>query len=249
MMNDLNVEQLLKSAAMLEKEADYEEALRLYNRVLEVDPDNETVHNRRCAIRNNTLFVVIEELPRLPDQYSTSRVITLDGNTICDCYSGNNTKVEVIRGKHRLAVLQRGHANNAVPREIAGYDFIVSEKEQTVYLRYTETGRLHFSNLAHEEGTLTNADNVGGCYVATAVYGAYDCPQVWTLRRFRDDTLAVTWYGRAFIKAYYAVSPNVVKWFGHTQWFKKLWRGKLDSMVSKLNANGVEDTPYNDRIW
>ena len=26
----------------------------------------------------------------------------------------------------------------------------------------------------------------GGCYVATAVYGSYDCPQVWTLRRVRD---------------------------------------------------------------
>src|SRR5699024_12626084 len=22
----------------------------------------------------------------------------------------------------------------------------------------------------------------GGCYVATAVYGSYDCPEVWTLR-------------------------------------------------------------------
>lgn len=41
--------------------------------------------------------------------------------------------------------------------------------------------------------------NMGGCYVATAVYGSYDCPQVWTLRRFRDYTLAETWYGRAFI--------------------------------------------------
>ena len=25
--------------------------------------------------------------------------------------------------------------------------------------------------------------NSGGCYVATAVYGSYDCPEVWTLRR------------------------------------------------------------------
>ena len=27
-----------------------------------------------------------------------------------------------------------------------------------------------------------------GCYIATCVYGSYDCPQVQTLRRFRDDT-------------------------------------------------------------
>lgn len=88
-----------------------------------------------------------------------------------------------------------------------------------------------------------------GCYVATAVYGSYDCPQVWTLRRYRDFTLAETWYGRAFIRTYYAISPTLVKWFGNTNWFKKLWKGKLDRMVSKLNSNGVENTPYEDRQW
>lgn len=88
-----------------------------------------------------------------------------------------------------------------------------------------------------------------GCYVATAVYGSYDCPQVWTLRRFRDYTLAETWYGRAFIRTYYAISPTLVKWFGHTEWFKKMWKGKLDRMVANLNAEGVEDTPYEDRNW
>ena len=89
----------------------------------------------------------------------------------------------------------------------------------------------------------------GGCYIATSVYGAYDCPQVWTLRRFRDYTLAKTWYGRAFIHTYYAISPTLVKWFGHTEWFKKLWKGKLDRMVANLNAKGVEDTPYEDKDW
>ena len=83
----------------------------------------------------------------------------------------------------------------------------------------------------------------GGCYVATAVYGSYDCPEVWTLRRFRDDTLASTWYGRAFIRTYYAISPTLVRWFGHTAWFKNLWRGNLDKMVDKLQKQGVESTP------
>lgn len=95
----------------------------------------------------------------------------------------------------------------------------------------------------------SNNQNFGGCYVATAVYGSYDCPQVWTLRRYRDYTLAETWYGRAFIRTYYAISPTLVKWFGHTNWFKKMWKGKLDRMVSDLNAKGVQDTPYQDRNW
>ena len=90
---------------------------------------------------------------------------------------------------------------------------------------------------------------VHGCYIATCIYSSYDCPQVWTLRRFRDNTLAKTMSGRAFIRTYYAISPTLVKWFGHTSWFKKIWKGTLDRVVSKLQANGVEDTPYQDRNW
>ena len=89
--------------------------------------------------------------------------------------------------------------------------------------------------------------NGGGCYVATAVYGSYDCPEVWTLRRFRDHTLAKTRHGRAFIRLYYAVSPTLVKWFGKAEWFRNLWKPKLDRMVKNLNTRGVADTPYRDK--
>ena len=86
-----------------------------------------------------------------------------------------------------------------------------------------------------------------GCYIATSVYGCYDCPQVWTLRRFRDYTLAKIWYGRLFISAYYAISPYLVKWFGHTRWFKNIWIKSLDQTVALLNSKGVSDAPYEDR--
>ena len=86
-----------------------------------------------------------------------------------------------------------------------------------------------------------------GCYVATCIYGSYNCPQVWTLRRFRDNTLDATWYGRAFIKTYYAISPTLVKWFGETDWFKKMWKTPLDKMVSSLRKKGVASTPYHDK--
>ena len=87
----------------------------------------------------------------------------------------------------------------------------------------------------------------GGCYVATAVYGSYDCPEVWTLRRFRDNMLDRTWYGRAFIRAYYAVSPTLVRWFGTTGWFRSLFKAPLDRFVRKLRQRGVQDTPYQDK--
>lgn len=89
----------------------------------------------------------------------------------------------------------------------------------------------------------------GGCYVATAVYGSYDCPEVWTLRRYRDYELSQTASGRAFIKTYYAVSPTIVKYFGEEEWFQDMWRGPLDKMVSDLQEKGYEATPYEDIEW
>lgn len=98
-----------------------------------------------------------------------------------------------------------------------------------------------------KEADRNTYDKKSGCYIATAIYGSYDCPAVWTLRRYRDETLAGTWFGRMFISAYYAISPTLVKWFGNTNWFKKVWRGPLDRMVARLNKLGIENTPYEDK--
>lgn len=90
-------------------------------------------------------------------------------------------------------------------------------------------------------------NNSKGCYIATCVYGSYECPQVWTLRRYRDYTLDKTWYGRLFVKCYYAISPILVKWFGKTKWFRRFWKAKLDKMIANLNSKGIDDTYYKDK--
>lgn len=84
------------------------------------------------------------------------------------------------------------------------------------------------------------------CYVATAVYGSYDCPPVWTLRRFRDNVLENTFLGRLFISAYYFVSPKVIKVFGNTKWFNAFFKKLLDKFVDRLNKNGFSNKPYMD---
>lgn len=106
---------------------------------------------------------------------------------------------------------------------------------------------------ARLKGVLKQSDDIknsdsqeGGCYIATCVYGSYDCPEVWTLRRYRDFNLLNTWYGRIFVDAYYIISPKLVKWFGNSSWFKLMWRGVLDKMVKCLKEKGVESTPYKD---
>ena len=85
-----------------------------------------------------------------------------------------------------------------------------------------------------------------GCFIATCVYGSYDCPNVWVLRRFRDETLRKTFLGNQLINIYYALSPGLVKRFGRSQLFLDFWKAALDFLVYRLKENGFNDSFYSD---
>lgn len=95
----------------------------------------------------------------------------------------------------------------------------------------------------------TSTHDLEGCYIATAVYGSYDCPKVWVLRRYRDFYLSKTKLGKIFIHAYYAISPTLVKRFGASKLVVNFWKGQLDCIVEKLLSDGVDDSPYEDMDW
>jgi tetratricopeptide (TPR) repeat protein len=96
-------------------------------------------------------------------------------------------------------------------------------------------------DLRNGNATSTNSStSSGGCYVATCVYGSYDCPEVWTLRHFRDNELSSLWLGRCFIRVYYAVSPKIVELLGNKKWFSKLWKPIIDKIVCKLQNRGID---------
>lgn len=109
------------------------------------------------------------------------------------------------------------------------------------YYREMETDKNTIKNPVEEK------KRQQGCYIATVVYGSYDCPEVWVLRRYRDFKLDKSAGGRLFIKIYYALSPTVVKFFGKTKWFNKIWRKRLDNKITKLKTLGYKDTPYTDK--
>jgi len=92
----------------------------------------------------------------------------------------------------------------------------------------------------------TKKQNSNGCYIATCVYGSYNCPEVWTLRRYRDYVLYKNSLGKAFIRLYYSVSPKIVRLFGNSTCFKKICKYLLNKWVLKLNSKGLQNTPYND---
>ena len=128
---------------------------------------------------------------------------------------------------------------------------ILESNEQKCVFQTMESGRavlvcrLKDTSIKKELGITVPKTN--GCYVATAVYGSYDCPEVWVLRRYRDEVLDKTLLGRAFIKLYYAVSPRIVKHFGDKRFFNAFFKKRLDRKVARLQKKGFESTPYQDK--
>jgi len=73
-----------------------------------------------------------------------------------------------------------------------------------------------------------------GCYIATAIYGSYDAPEVLTLRQFRDNTLKKSKGGRLFIRTYYRLSPPIAEKLKNAKMLNRLVRKILDKLVSAM---------------
>lgn len=204
----VGLENLLLRAKSFEENNNRDEAIKYYNKVLDIDINNESAN---------------EGLKRLSTRYIGIIPVS---DSVCD-------EIE--------SLMAKGEKINAIKRVREETGWGLADAKQ--FIDNHKEGDWE----AKDMGFQVKKD--GGCYVATAVYGSYDCPQVWTLRRYRDNILAETWYGRAFIRTYYAISPTLVKMFGDNAWFKNILKPKLDRMVKELNRIGVEDTPYQDRNW
>jgi uncharacterized protein YjbI with pentapeptide repeats len=95
-----------------------------------------------------------------------------------------------------------------------------------------------------EQAATGASKNSGGCYVATAIYGSYDCPEVRVLRRFRDQYLGRSFAGRLTIRAYYATSPAALRVAGRLG--SPAFRPPVERLVSVLRSRGYSDEPYED---
>ena len=144
---------------------------------------------------------------------------------------------------------QRGYFPN-VEEEISrakcfnSFDTIIEDYEASIQKHLKQ---LTENPVVTPQPQSSSAVGKQGCYIATCVYGSYDCPEVWTLRRFRDNTLRSSWYGRFFVKVYYAISPKLVEKFGESKRFRLWWKKALDRLVGKLELQGLESTPYQDK--
>ena len=137
----------------------------------------------------------------------------------------------------------KGHKTGESRRSIVGdsYTNYDAKGHKTGESYSNGVGYSHYDTKGHKTGESNWApggydhnNRTSGCYIATCVYGSYDCPEVWTLRRFRDEKLLPTVPGRWFVKCYYKLSPKLVARYGRKAWFVKPWRRLLDWAVSRL---------------
>ena len=74
----------------------------------------------------------------------------------------------------------------------------------------------------------------GGCFIATAAYGTPFAGEIDVLRNWRDDFLQASYPGRAFIKAYYSLSPPVADNISESEGKRKIVRTALGPIVKIL---------------
>lgn len=252
--NSAFVEKYLANARRAYDKEDWEEVEKYYNLVEQNAPSNmEAVF---FSAYGKTMLSFTDS-----DYYKRQQKFTVLKKSISvinDYYETTTEDKEAVLTKIATAILQMFNVTYVYDRQTGfGVGGDIWQKDLMRGTKAAFVTELKQISEKHNDAYIQELINKmepptsskSGCYVATAVYGSYDCPEVWTLRRFRDFTLAETWYGRAFIRTYYAISPTLVEWFGHTEWFKKMWKGKLDRMIKNLQENGVEDTPYEDKNW
>lgn len=143
----------------------------------------------------------------------------------------------------KIAFVCYDNCDMPAPQGISDYFYKIRKYIPDFQCFRSVTGENYYPSF----GARGPSGSVGGCYIATAVYGSYDCPPVWTLRRFRDRYLAKSWCGRVFIRLYYALSPKLVKAFKDTKWFARICKCPLDRLVAYLMKKGYDDTVYVDR--
>ncbi len=213
-------------------------------------PDEETA---------TVLFIIVEQCIEISDVLFGAAKHTYDtivgddvfkSQMLCKCVSV--TMMLYVLGE----LIEQNYDGNPELQKFAVFAWQHAiEKDSTIYKEYDIKGReisikqtdLYAEKIKKYDASYKKPEfKAGGCYIATCVYGSYDCSEVWVLRRFRDEVLDRTFFGKFFINVYYFVSPKVVKIFGENKVFRSVCRKSLDNLINVLKKKGFDDTPYKD---
>jgi hypothetical protein len=88
--------------------------------------------------------------------------------------------------------------------------------------------------ISENHETADASKKMRSCYIATAVYGDKEAPEVCRLRRFRDESLNRSRIGRRLCALYYKIGPRLAARMSPASPVSRLVRRVLDGIVRKL---------------
>lgn len=124
------------------------------------------------------------------------------------------------------------------PKKIPGYDralqFQLKCRTMPCFQRSGLKSAIQVRPISDNHDTGDATKKVKACYIATAVYGSVDAPEVLRLRRFRDETLHKYHWGRRFSSFYYRHSPQLAERLEGTRIVNVAVRSVLNVFVKIL---------------
>ncbi len=82
--------------------------------------------------------------------------------------------------------------------------------------------------------------NHSGCLIATATYGDTNHSKVQLFRRFRDNVLENSFFGRKMVVMYYRVSPFLAVYIERYPHFKKISKKILDKLADLISQHRID---------
>jgi hypothetical protein len=121
-------------------------------------------------------------------------------------------------------------------KEFPGYSSMIgiekiSKEERNNYIE----NQNYTKNINFEIKTNKKEEKKSGCFIATAVYEDYNSKEVLRLRKYRDEKLKNSIWGRIFIRTYYTISPPISEIIKKHNILKKLIKPILDKIILKLD--------------
>ena len=90
------------------------------------------------------------------------------------------------------------------------------------------------SQIETPSGHMSIQSHSAKCYVATATYENQFHPNVVILRDYRDRFLRKTFWGRTFIKVYYAIGKYLAFFPEHFNFIRQVSKWLLDKIVERI---------------
>ena len=112
----------------------------------------------------------------------------------------------------------------------------ISKTEEKLLVRFSSELGVSWNDVPTTEGLFGSAPG-SGCFIATAAYGTPFAEEIDVLRNWRDDFLEASYPGRAFIRAYYSLSPPVADNISESEGKRKIVRTAIGPIVKILRDN------------